>query len=645
MSYIINIDTGGTFTDGFITDRTISIRTKVETTPHDLTAGILACIDQGATLLGDTRTGLLQNTETVRFSTTIGTNTLINRSGPKIGLLLGSPLVNSVLELLPETLPLPEELIVALNEANDTIDPEEVTDSVHQLLERGARILVVALSSGPNLMFRESAVRTAITSDFPRHYLGAVPVLCSNQVTLSNSDLIRVNTAVVNAYLHHDMSRVLYRVEDQLRKDGYRYPLLVATADAGTARVAKTTAIRTWGSGPAGGVAGAAAYSKELDLSHVITLDVGGTSSDISALSDSRWVYRVQPSIADVPVALPAVDIDSIGLGGGSIAEVANGVLTVGPKSAGAQPGPAAFGLGGSHATVTDAISCLGVLDPSNFLGGRKKLDLEAATLVVQSQIADPLGVSISDAAWNIIDTAADRIAKAVLEAIAKTHRSPEDCAIFVIGGAGGYLAQQIGTSTGVGSTYVFSSNPVFSAFGLSTLAVSHSYETKPGPQLNSELKDLCRRARRDMDGEAIDSERVVLSLEAELEAPESPGEIQAIQLGEFDPDTPEGETDVQASDGLLLIRLRATGPVPTPPLPSPPGGDPSSFTNRVIQWKNGELPTPVFDWDQVPQEAKIAGPAILESVDSTLIVPPNASLTIGAHGEAVFGLQKDVKN
>ena len=641
MSYTINIDTGGTFTDGFIADQTISIRTKVETTPHDLTAGILACIDQGATFLGVTRPELLQNTETVRFSTTLSTNTLINRSGPKVGLLIGSRLAELVINTLPEDLPLQEELIVCLDEGSGGVDAKGVSEAVHQLLERGARILVVALDSGADLPERETAVRVAITNDFPRHYLGAVPVLCSNQITLSNSDVIRVNTAIVNAYLHHGMSRVLYRVEDQLRLDGYRYPLLVATADAGTARVAKTTALRTWGSGPAGGVAGASAYSHKLDLNYVLTLDVGGTSSDISTLNDSRWIYRVQPSIANVPVALPAVDIDSIGIGGGSIAELADGVLTVGPQSAGAQPGPAAFGLGGNQATVTDAIACLGVLDPLYFLGGRKKLDLEAAALVVKHQIADPLDLSIYEAAWKVTDTASYGIAQALLETIAESEHKPEDCAIFVFGGAGGYLAQQIASVTGVGSTYVFSSNPVFSAFGLSTLAISHSYEARPGPQLDSELKDLQRRAYRDMQGEAIDLGKIVLSLEAEFEVPEHPGEIQAVQLGDVSEGISDKLVGELVSNGALLIRLRATESIPTPPLPSSPSGSLSSISSRIIQWRTGELATPVFDWDQVPRGAEVQGPAILESVDSTLVVPPAVTLTIGDNCEAVFGQQE----
>ena len=638
MSYTINIDTGGTFTDGFITDQEIAIRTKVETTPHDLTAGILACIDQGATYLGLTRSELLQITETVRFSTTIGTNALINRSGPKVGLLIGSRLAELVLNTLPEDLPLQEELSVCLDETSGGVDAKDVTEAVHQLLERGARILVVALDSGEALPERERAVREAITNDFPRHYLGAVPVLCSNQVTLSNNDAVRVNTAIVNAYLHHDMSRVLYRVEDQLRLDGYRYPLLVATADAGTSRVAKTTALRTWGSGPAGGVAGASAYSEKLGLSYVITLDVGGTSSDISTLSDSRWAYRVQPSIANVPVALPAVDIDSIGIGGGSIAEVVDGVLTVGPQSAGAQPGPAAFGLGGDQATVTDAIACLGILDPLHFLGGRKKLDLEAANQIIKNKIAEPLDLSISEAAWKVIDLASNHIAQALLEIMVKNEKRPEDCSIFVIGGAGGYLAHQIALMTNAGSTYVFASNPVFSAFGLSTLAISHSYEARPGPQLDVELQDLRRRAYRDMQGEAIDLERVTLSLEAEFEDSENPGEIQDVQFGDVTENTSDEVIGELASSGAQLVRLRATESTPAFPLPSSPSGKLSLQSNRIIKWKTEESSTPVFDWDQAPRGTEVQGPAILESVDSTLVVPPLATLTIGDNGEAMLG-------
>src|SRR5262245_54021666 len=290
----IDLDTGGTFTDGFVSGASGAIRSKVDTTPHDLTEGILSCLDDAAAQLGLDRPQLLRRVEVVRLSTTVGTNTLINRSGAKVGLLIDQPLQQAVASRLPERLPIAKTLIEA--PATSGADAETATvAALRRLLERGARIVVVALGDGPDLAAREATVRSFIAAEYPRHYLGAVPILPSHEVTLTPDPFVRVCTAVLDAYLHPVMSRFLYRVEDELRKCGYARPLLVAQSNGGTSRVAKTTAIRTWGSGPAGGVAGAAALARHLGLEGVVSVDVGGTSSDVAVLRGAEWTYPVQP--------------------------------------------------------------------------------------------------------------------------------------------------------------------------------------------------------------------------------------------------------------------------------------------------------------------------------------------------------------
>ncbi|MGH7802905.1 MAG: hydantoinase/oxoprolinase N-terminal domain-containing protein, partial [Candidatus Binatia bacterium] len=261
-AYTIELDTGGTFTDGYVSSDERTIRAKVDTTPHDLTEGILACIDHAAALLGLDRSGLLRRTEVVRLSTTIGTNTLINRTGAKVGLLVDGPMHDVVTAKLPERLPLSRSLIERVAASSADVGDETVA-ALRRLLEHGARIIVVALADGPDLAARERAVRGFIAAEYPRHYLGAVPIVPSHEVTLAPDPFVRVCTAVLDAYLHPTMSRFLYRVEDELRRSGSSRPLLVAQSNGGTSRVAKTTAIRTWGSGPAGGVAGAAALARE----------------------------------------------------------------------------------------------------------------------------------------------------------------------------------------------------------------------------------------------------------------------------------------------------------------------------------------------------------------------------------------------
>ena len=194
------------------------MRSKVDTTPHDLTEGILRCIDQAASLLGIDRSGLLRQTDVVRLSTTVATNALINRSGAKVGLLVGSDLYESIVSRLPETLPLARNLVEKLPSPKAAEAAAATVAALRGLLERGARIVVIALADGPDLAARELAVRTFIAAEYPRHYLGAVPIVPSHEVTLSPDPFLRVATAVLDAYLHPVMSRFLYRVEDELRR-------------------------------------------------------------------------------------------------------------------------------------------------------------------------------------------------------------------------------------------------------------------------------------------------------------------------------------------------------------------------------------------------------------------------------------------
>jgi N-methylhydantoinase A len=475
----LSIDTGGTFTDGYLTDGARTSRVKVDTTPDDLSRGVLACVDAAAASWGLRRRALLRLVDAVRLSTTIGTNTLINRDGPTVGLLLGEEIV-SVARPRSASLPLLDDTVETIADTASG-DDATVLGAVHRLLERGSRIIVIALGGRAELASRERRVRSIITADYPRHYLGAVPVLASHEVTACPDARVRVETAVLNAYLHPVMSRFLYRVEDDLRRDGFAHPLQVANADGGTSRVAKTTALRTLGSGPAGGAAGAAEIAAALELESVVTLDVGGTSSDIAVIHDGRWTYEVQPSVAGVTVSLPVVKLVSVGVGGGSILRGSDAALTVGPDSAGAQPGPACFGLGGADATLTDAALMLGILDPVRYLGGRKRLDVAAAERAMTA-LGEPLGMDAVEAARAALRVAAEQIATSVQERLAAAGQPPESTWLFAIGGAGGMLAARVARQAGLAGAVAFPLSPVFSAFGLSRLQVQHTYEIPGEP-------------------------------------------------------------------------------------------------------------------------------------------------------------------
>ncbi len=635
--FTIDIDTGGTFTDCYVEGGVHVVLSKSDTTPHDLSQGVMECIDRAAGALGMERSALLRQCAAIRLSTTIATNTFINKNGAKVGLLVGETLAGRLGELGHEV-PLEMDRVAAIPETAGQRETAAIRMATRTLLERGARVLVIALSGGADLREREKRVREIIAADYPRHYLGAVPTLASHQVTPIADGLVRIQTAVLDAYIHPVISRFLYRVEDQLRRDGFSRPLQVANANGGTSRVAKTTAIRTWGSGPAGGVAGAAELASHLRLDPVVAVDVGGTSSDISLIIKGNVGYEVDPDIAGVRVSLPTVSLHSAALGCGSIARTTDGEITVGPDSAGAQPGPASFGLGGQNATVTDAACCLGYFDPANFLGGRRFLDIDAARRIMHSAIAAPLALSVEDAAQRVMEKAAALVAASILGELSQKNLKVDDCTLFATGGGGGILGHQIARQLDVAALYAFPVNPVFSAFGLSRLDILHTYEAFPEADgMEHEIAAMRRGATSDLRSEGFDPDQVEWRFEGEYE---DGGAVKVVDFGNH----PEAVAKALRSPqrAFRLIRLLVAAPGRRAKLQKIGAAADASLATawRRIYWPGlptatGEpTDTRLLDWTKLAEGTAIDGPAVLETSETTLLIPPGVQGLIGPMGE-----------
>lgn len=623
--YTIEIDTGGTFTDGYVTADGQVIVAKADTTPFDLSVGVLECLNHAAQQLGLSRAEMLRDTAILRLSTTVGTNTLINRDGPTIGLIV-DPDNSEIVDELAEGLPFDRELAVVLEDVEE-LDVDNVQTRVRNLLERGARVLVIALSGGDSLVEREQHVRSLIAESYPRHYLGAVPVLPSHQITPLADDRLRIQSAVLSAYLHPVMSRFLYRVEDALRADGFSRPLLIANANGGVSRVAKTSALRTWGSGPAGGVTATATMSKELNVPVAVGYDVGGTSTDITVILDGNSTYEVQPSIEGIEVAMPALALISAAVGGGSIARVVDGVLRLGPDSAGSQPGPACFGMGGTMPTVTDAACHLGLFDANNFLGGRKTLDPEAATTALEP-LARELSKDIDEVANEILGLAGQIIADAISVELQQRGLAMEDAVIFATGGAGGILAAEVHRASGVKESMSFPVSSVFSAFGLSRLPVTHTYDVATdSTDLEEELDAVVERAKMDMQAEGFPVEKIQLTAEAEVVTEDGTVEVKSypsVDVSQFDSDA-------------RLIRVRTLSESVQASLPRAGSQQVTPDTHRHIRWPGDRSTTltPVFSWGDLAEGSVVTGPAVLETKETTMVAPPGFEFTIGKTGEA----------
>ena len=353
----IDIDTGGTFTDGVFRYGASIVTAKVDTTPHNRVQCFMDCIEAGALLLGKDVRDLLQDTDVIRYSTTAATNALIQRRGARIGLLVSAddeerlyhrgdgrskiwPLLN------PSMVRGIREDVDSTGQLKAELDADSFREAAESLLDHGARLLVVAFRNASLNAANERRALQLFRELFPSHHLGMPFLLLSHEVTSRAGDSERLNTAVISGYLHRDLVSYLYKCDDAVRSRGYRHPLLVVHSSGGLARVAKTKAINTYNSGPTAGVFGASKIAQRYGLDSVVTMDMGGTSTDVAFIKSGKVAISHDVLIEGIPVSLPMIDVLGLGGGGGSLARVSDGQIVVGPDSAGAVPGPACPGPG-----------------------------------------------------------------------------------------------------------------------------------------------------------------------------------------------------------------------------------------------------------------------------------------------------------
>jgi N-methylhydantoinase A/acetophenone carboxylase len=643
--YSLDIDIGGTFTDGFFTDGDVVETAKVLTTPHDVTEGFLDCVKLGSQRFDLALDEFLRRTSVARLSTTLGTNLLVQRKGARIGLLVtagnevtlyGREPAKALGQIVAS------DMVLGIAEAVDdsgrlAVPPkeDEVLTQVRSLVQKGAEIVVVSLRNAWRNPVNEQAVRTMIRNRYPVHYLRWVPVQLGIEVVHDRDDHARTNSALFNGYIHAEMARVLFRAEDKLRSAGYTRPLLVVHSSGGNARVAKTVALNTLHSGPAVAVKGAAELSRWLGLDHVVSADMGGTSFDIGIVLNQNISLEPVPQIEQMRIATPIIQLASVALGGGSIARVDGEELKLGPESAGSAPGPACYGKGGTEPTVTDANLLLGFIDPDNFLGGRMKLDLEGASRAVQRRLGRKLGLSVEQAAFNIRKMADEGMAGEVAAYVQKAGQNPADVTLFSVGGAGPLHACNIAELAGLKQVVTFPFGSVFSAFGGGTTDVQHLYRHTFGeaPASASYLErivgGIVHQARQDMQGEGFAADNVPLAFEIDLG-----GRAERVE-GKSSLDPAEFSTQIWAkAKGAPFDALRASATAVTPhwrqrALPNAPHVA-SPHGTREVWWDSfGATLTKIYDRDSLTPGASIDGPAIVEAPDTTYAVCPGWKLVV----------------
>lgn len=593
----IDIDTGGTFTDAFVVRDGRPHRVKVLTTPHDFALCFSQVIERAAEVLGLETTELLRQTGCIRYATTVGTNTVIERTGPRIGLIVDP--ASATAGAAPEGSFVEPEMVAAVAPGEGEA---AVVDVAKELMARSARGLVCAMPSAADGAEAERAVLRGFHQHYPRHCLDAVPLTLSHEIAPDPDDARRTATALFNAYVHEDVAHYLYRAEDWLRDRGYGHPLLVVHNDGGCARVAKTVAGRTYNSGPTAGLLGAEAIAALCGIDHLLTFDVGGTSLDVGFLGEGRAHFQEHGRVTGIEVSFSMPDIQVLGAGGGSIAHVEDGVLAVGPQSAGANPGPACFGLGGGDATVTDADVVLGIIDAGGFLGGRMELRPDAAEAAA-GRIGAELGIGAVEAAAQIRSTLHDGMAAKIAAELAARGLEPARTTLLAYGGGGPTHAADVAARIGIETVVTLPFGAVFSAFGASSADVRHVYYAAPGGDAEERLR---RTALLDMGGEGF-----------------APGQVEI-------------ELDRVERHGTEQLRLTAVAKLDHPELAASEaeGHEPEPAGSREIHWPGeGAVTTPVHDAARLRPGAVVAGPAVLEAEDTTYVVPRGWAHRVDSHG------------
>jgi N-methylhydantoinase A/oxoprolinase/acetone carboxylase beta subunit len=657
----IGIDTGGTFTDFLCLDASGLRVHKLRSTPDDPSRAILQGIHD---LLGNTAAPL-----EITHGSTVATNALLERKGARVALLTTAGFEDILLIGRQTRAELYNFQVAArrpLIEPGSTLGVHERLAADGTILEpltetEIARVLLVLETRKPDSVaicllhsYANPAHEAALAEALTR---AGYSVSASHQILPEYREFERFSTTAVNAYVTPLMAHYLTRLEAGLATPTpYSLhptppPLRIMQSNGGSisAATAKRAAVQTILSGPAGGVVGAQAIAAASGFTRIITFDMGGTSTDVS-LIDQEIGTTSDSVVGDFPVRLPVLDIHTVGAGGGSIAYIdQGGSLRVGPRSAGANPGPACYGEG-SELTVTDANLLLGRLDPGYFLGGRMTLDLDRTRKLARA-LAKRLNLSERALAEGIVRIANSNMERAIRQVSVQRGHDPRDFALLAFGGAGGLHACDLADALDIRTVLIPEHSGVLSALGMLLADVVKDYSVsilKPTAtltehDLNQFLAPLLARANIDLLAEGFNPSDILLTPTLDMRY-----RGQAYELSiPFAPDFPEafhrahqklyGYANPHRPTEIVQLRLKATGRTEKPslaansgcPTLAKPGWDPERSTLpeptsiRPTIFNRRPIQTPIYHREHLTSEMAGVGPAILMTGQSTNIIPP----------------------
>lgn len=686
---LIGVDVGGTFTDVVFTDTETNetVIHKVPTTPDDPSRGVLSGLNEICERFEVARADI----EHVLHGTTIATNAVLEYKGARAGMVTTEgyrdiihigrhqrPQHYSIMQEVPwQDRPLvqrryrktvPERLAPPDGRELLPLDEEAVRRAARELKEAGVEAIAVCFLFSYLDPSHEDRAREIIVEEYPDCF-----VTTSSSVSPQFREFERFTTACMNAFIGPGVRNYVNQLASALAENGFEADLHVMGSNGGvaTAGMVSEKPVMTLLSGPAAGVLGGGFAGAASKRDRLITFDVGGTSADIGLIVDGTYAEATARDtwIGGYPVMAPMIDIHTIGAGGGSIAYVdAGGAFRVGPESAGAQPGPAAYARGGQRPTVTDAHVVLGRLHPTNFLGGEMELDVAAAQSVIDG-LAEQLGLSRAEAAEGVLTIVNANMANAIRSRTVQKGHDPRDFTLVAFGGAGPLHGVEVAQALGIPTVLVPPYPGITSAVGL--LTTDLKYDTMKTEFQTSDAIDL-DRLTADFEGLQLQlaEQFAADGIQADDVSFARAGDLryvgQGYELRVAFPPGPVSEETIKAvfdafheqhrveyghvfSDSpleIVNIRVTGTGRMPKIATPSPRSG--STLKDALIETRDcvfrvGDelktMPTPLYARELLPLNEAFPGPAIILQKDTTTVAPPRTTLTAEPGGNLMIKL------
>ena len=680
----LGIDIGGTFTDFVLVDGAGGgvLAAKVLTTPHAPEEAVF----RGIEALDAQRPGFAAEAAGVIHATTLVTNAILTRRGARTGLIatagfrdviemrrevrydLFDMFIRYPSPLVPRNLRIGvRERILADGRVLEALEEQDVRDAARLFRDQGVTAVAVCLLHAYANPTHEQRIAAILAEEMP-----GVELSLSHAVHPEPKEYERTSTTVVDAYVKRLTATYLDRLQDGLARRRYSRPLFMMLSNGGTAtaEIAKRFPVQIVESGPAAGVEAAIYFGGRIGLSSLLAFDMGGTTAKLCLVEDGRAartrhfevdrVHRFKAG-SGIPVAVPVYDLLEIGAGGGSIARIDDlGLIRVGPESAGSDPAPACYGLGGEAPTVTDADLALGYLNPDYFLGGEMRLDRARAEAAIAARVAEPAGLETARAAAGIHAIVNETMAAAGRVYVADKGKSAAALALVVTGGAGPVHAVGLARRLGCRRVVVPPLAGVMSSLGL--LAAPIAFERS---------RPVNRRVIG-LDVAVVTRELAALAAEATaLLPPETTPEIRhsadlryhgqdhALEIpidGTPDASLPErltagfvaayealyGKVDDDNPIEIAALRVEARQPQPPPTLPAPRAGAPATPAATRPTWQHDAEcyePTPVYRRSDLALNQEVIGPAIVEERESTTIITRGDILCVHESGALIIEL------